>query len=118
MDPLELSPLVTSRRPRDDVIKRKETKRWKVYRLSGLFMTTVGGLLLMIRVVLDGKVSFYGTLLKLIALLLTGINFAFDPSLSWDARVSYGGPKLFGIITTAISLVGIIMNNDDFYDSL
>lgn len=118
MDPLELSPLVTSRRPRDDVRKRKETNRWKVYRLSGLVMTTIGGLLLMIRVVLDGKVSFYGTLLKLIALLLTGINFAFDPSLSWDARVSYGGPKLFGIITTFISLVGIIMNNDDFYQSL
>ena len=34
-------------------------------------LTSIGGLILMIRVLLDGKVSFYGTLFKLIALLFT-----------------------------------------------
>jgi hypothetical protein len=120
MEPLEIAPLINTdkrRRPRKD-LKVKQEARWKRYRLFGLLLTSTGGLILMIRVLLDGKVSFYGTLLRLIALLFTGINFAFDPTLTWDARLSYGGPKLFGIITTFVSLMGVVLNDSDFYKNI
>lgn len=117
---MELSPLISNdkrRRPREDIPKKK-VDRWKLYRFSGLLLTTLGGLVLVIRVLLDGKVSFYGTLLKTLAFVLTGLIFAFDPELSWDARLSYGAPKLFGLITSVITLVGIIINDDEFYSNL
>lgn len=120
MEPLEIAPLINTdkrRRPREDIKKRKESM-WRYIRFLGLLLTSTGGLILMVRVLLDGKVSFYGTLLKLIALLFTGLNFAFDPTLTWDARISYGGPKLFGFITTFVSLMGVIINDSDFYKNI
>lgn len=120
MDSLEIAPLINTdkrRRPREDINKKKQTT-WKYYRFFGLLLTSTGGLILMIRVLLDGKVSFYGTLFKLTSLLITGLNFAFDPTLTWDARLSYGGPKLFGFVTTFVSLIGIIINDSGFYKHL
>ena len=120
MDSLEIVPLINTdkrRRPREDIKKKKQTT-WKYYRFFGLILTSTGGLILMIRVLLDGKVSFYGTLFKLASLLFTGLNFAFDPTLTWDARLSYGGPKLFGFITTFVSLMGVILNDSEFYKNL
>jgi len=119
MNSLEIAPLINTakRRPREDIKKRKETT-WKYRRFLGLLLTSIGGLILMIRVLLDGKVSFYGTLFKLTSLVFTGLNFAFDPTLTWDARLSYGGPKLFGFITTFVSLMGVIINDSEFYKHL
>ena len=120
METLEIAPLINTdkrRRPREDIKKRKETT-WKYIRFLGLLLTSIGGLILMIRVLLDGKVSFYGTLFKLIALLFTGLNFTFDPTLTWDARISYGGPKLFGFITTFVTLMGVILNDSEFYKNI
>jgi hypothetical protein len=111
---------LVGRRPRGDVKqkteKQKTEKLWKFMRSFGLFLTFAGGALLTIRVFIDGRVSFYGTLFKLLSMVWTFANFACDPSLSRDARVSYGAPKAFGAFTTLFSLIGIIANDyDGFY---
>ena len=109
---------LVGRTPRIDIktVNQKTEKRWKFIRSFGLFLTFAGGALLTIRVFIDGRVSFYGTLFKLMSMVWTFANFACDPSLSRDARVSYGAPKAFGAITTLVSLIGIIANDyDGFY---
>lgn len=96
--------------------EKEKNFKWK--RFFGLAITFIAGILMTIRVVIDGKVSFYGVLVSLISKMVAVIIFAFDPLLEWDAKVSYGLPKLFGIITGIITIVGIIINDSEFYRNL
>ncbi len=122
MDPLEIAPLIKAdekRRPRKGIPKVKKEYKWKAYRLGGLSLTLLAGLLRVIRVLIDGRVSFYATVLKLLSLVLTGITIALDPGIeTWDAKFSYASPKLFGFITSVITLIGIIVNDETFYNKI
>ena len=122
MDPLEIAPLLNSdekRRPRKGIPKIKKEDKWKAYRFGGLSLTLLAGLLRVIRVLIDGRVSFYATVFKLLSLVLTGLTIAFDPGIeTWDAKFSYASPKLFGFITSIITLIGIIVNDETFYNKI
>ena len=95
--------------------KSEKERDFKLKRYLGLFLTFLSGVILTVRVVIDGRVSFYGVVLGLISKLVVGANFALDPSLEWDAKISYGVPKLFGITTGIITIIGIVINDSDFY---
>lgn len=92
--------------------------RYRYYRFLGLFFTFLAGGLMGIRVLQDGKVSFYGTVFKTFNFVVQTVIFSCDPLLTNDAKISYGIPKLFGFTMSLISLVGIILNDDNFYRNL
>ena len=114
----ERTSLMIDREPRfraNAKSKSQKERDFKWKRYLGLFLTFLSGVLLTVRVVIDGRVSFYGVAVGLISKLVVGANFALDPSLEWDAKVSYGVPKLFGITTGIITIIGIVINDSDFY---
>lgn len=107
-----MDPLIREPRFKTDEEKEKDFK-WK--RRLGLFLTFITGILMTIRVLIDGKVSFYGVLLGLISKIVVGANYAFDPSLQLEQKISYGIPKIFSTITSIITIIGIIINDSEFY---
>lgn len=92
--------------------------KYEWYRFGGLVITAIAGIIAGIRVLIDGRVSFYGTVLRILAFLTTGMIYAFDPDLTLKAKASYGAPKIFSIVMAIITVIGIIVNDNEFYKSL
>ena len=103
---------------RKQEIKLLLNDKYEWYRFSGLIVTAIAGIINGIRVVIDGKVSFYGTILRILAFVATGLIYLFDPDLSLNAKASYGLPKLFAVFMAVVTLIGIIINDSEFYKSL
>ena len=118
MNNVELSPLI-QRKPRFKDDKLANKRYWNKVRTTGNVISGISGIVIMIRVLIDGKLSFWGTFLKLFSLGLTGAIILFDPHIPKNARRNYSTPKLAGFITTLITLIGIIIADpDNFYKEL
>ena len=84
-------------------------KRGLLLRFIGVMCSGVSALLLSYRANLDGKLSFYGVILKIISFLIMSVIFMCDDRFDRNERCLYSGPKVFGIVMGLIQLVGIIL---------
>jgi len=87
-------------------------KRGLLLRFIGVMCSGVSALLLSYRANLDGKLSFYGVVLKIISFLIMSTIFMCDDRFDKNERCLYSGPKVFGIVMGLIQLVGIILQFD------
>ncbi len=81
-------------------------------RFIGVMCSGVSALLLSYRANLDGKLSFYGVILKIVSFMIMSSIFICDQRFDKNERCLYSAPKIFGIIMGAIQLVGIILQFD------
>ena len=84
-------------------------KRGLILRFIGVLCTGLSSLLLSYRANLDGKLSFYGVILKILSFMIMSSIFMCDQRFDERERYLFGVPKLFGVIMCAIQLVGIIL---------
>ena len=87
-------------------------KRGLLLRFIGVVCSGFSALLLSYRANLDGKLSFYGVILKIVSFIIMSSIFMCDQRFDKHERCLYGAPKVFGIIMSAIQLVGIILQFD------
>lgn len=87
--------------------------RGLVLRFIGLLCTSTSALLLSYRANIDGKLSFWGVILKIISFLIMSFIFVCDHRFSSYERCLYSAPKVFGIVMALIQLVGIILKNEE-----
>ena len=81
-------------------------------RFLGVLCSALSAMLLSYRANVDGKLSFYGIIFKIISFLIMGSIFLLDERFDKSERVLYSFPKLFGLIMCVIQLVGIILQFD------
>lgn len=81
-------------------------------RFVGVMCSGVSALLLSYRANLDGKLSFYGVILKIVSFIIMSSIFMCDQRFDQRERCLYSAPKVFGIIMGIIQLVGIILQFD------
>ena len=86
--------------------------RGLILRFVGVMCSGVSALLLSYRVNLDGKLSFYGVILKIVSFMIMSSIFMCDQRFDKRERCLYSAPKVFGIIMGAIQLAGIILQFD------
>jgi len=87
-------------------------KRGLILRFVGVMCSAVSALLLSYRANLDGKLSFYGVILKIISFMIMSSIFMCDQRFDKNERCLYSAPKVFGIVMGVIQLVGIILQFD------
>lgn len=87
-------------------------KKGLLLRFIGVMCSGVSALLLSYRANLDGKLSFYGVILKIVSFMIMSSIFMCDQRFDKRERYLYSAPKVFGIIMGAIQLVGIILQFD------
>lgn len=87
-------------------------KRGLLLRFIGVMCSGVSALLLSYRANLDGKLSFYGVILKILSFIIMSSIFMCDQRFDKRERCLYSAPKVFGIIMGAIQLIGIILQFD------
>lgn len=85
---------------------------------SGLFIrfvavlfSAVSAVLLSYRANVDGKLSFYGVVLKIISFTIMAAVFLLDERFDRRERLLYSVPKLFGIVMGTVQLVGIVLQD-------
>ena len=81
-------------------------------RFVGVMCSGVSALLLSYRANLDGKLSFYGVILKIISFMIMSSIFICDQRFAKSERYLYSAPKIFGIVMGIIQLIGIILQFD------
>ncbi len=87
-------------------------KRGLLLRFIGVMCSGVSALLLSYRVNLDGKLSFYGVILKIVSFMIMSSIFMCDHRFDKRERCLYSAPKVFGIVMGIIQLIGIILQFD------
>lgn len=87
-------------------------KRGLILRFIGVLCSALSALLLSYRANLDGKLSFYGVILKIVSFMIMSSIFMCDQRFDERERCLFSAPKLFGVIMCAIQLVGIILQFD------
>lgn len=75
---------------------------------AGVLLSAAGSLLISYRVNIDGKMSFYGIIFRIMSFTIMAFIFACDSRFTRHERVMYSLPKLFGIAMAFIQLYGII----------
>lgn len=81
-------------------------------RFIGVLCSGISAILISWRANVDGKLSFYGIILKIVSFgIMFGI-FACDNRFDKHERCLYSTPKVFGIVMAIVQLVGIILQND------
>jgi hypothetical protein len=75
---------------------------------TGVLLSAAGSLLISYRVNIDGKMSFYGIILRIMSFTIMAFIFACDSRFTAHERVMHSVPKLFGIGMAFIQLYGII----------
>lgn len=78
-------------------------------RFVGVLCTGLSALLMSYRANLDGKLSFYGVILKILSFVIMSVIFTCDDRFDQRERCLYSAPKVFGIAMGIIQLVGIIL---------
>lgn len=87
-------------------------KKGLLLRFIGVMCSGISALLMSYRANLDGKLSFYGVILKIVSFVIMSSIFICDHRFDRNERCLYSGPKVFGIVMGAIQLVGIILQFD------
>lgn len=88
-------------------------KRGLVLRFVGVLCSGASALLISYRANLDGKLSFYGIILKIVSFLIMFCIFVFDDRFDKNERCLFSVPKLFGIIMAGIQLYGIVVQSSN-----
>ena len=86
--------------------------RGLLLRFVGVMCSGISALLLSYRANLDGKLSFYGVILKIVSFMIMSSIFICDQRFDKSERCLYSAPKIFGIIMGGIQLIGIILQFD------
>ena len=84
-------------------------KKGLLLRFIGVMCSGLSALLLSYRANLDGKLSFYGVILKIISFIIMSSIFVCDKRFDKHERCLYSAPKIFGIVMGIIQLIGIIL---------
>ena len=86
--------------------------RWGLFiRFTAVMFSAISALLLSYRANIDGKMSFYGVILKVVSFTIMAVVFLFDERFDRRERLLYSVPKLFGIVMGCIQLVGIVLQD-------
>lgn len=88
------------------------SRKGLLYRFFGVMCSALSALLLSYRANLDGKLSFYGVILKILSFIIMSSIFMCDKRFDRDERCLYSAPKIFGIVMGCIQLTGIILQFD------
>ena len=83
-------------------------KRGLTLRFVGVLLSAGASLLMSYRVNVDGKMSFYGIILRIISFTIMACIFACDNRFTSHERCLYSVPKIFGIVMAGIQLFGIV----------
>ena len=86
--------------------------RGLMVRFVGVLCSALSAILLSYRANIDGKLSFYGIILKIISFSIIGFIFILDERFDKRERILYSSPKIFGLGMCIIQLVGIILQFD------
>ena len=93
----------------------EKSEHYAYYRLVGLMLQACGGILLAWRSLIDGRVSLYGMVFKILSFVVTALTIFCDPQLTKSAKFSYGIPKLFGLGISLFTFAGIVRNHVDVH---
>ena len=74
----------------------------------GVFLSALGSLLISYRVNVDGKLSFYGIIFRIISFGIMSCIFACDNRFTIHERWLYSVPKIFAVAMAMIQLYGVI----------
>jgi hypothetical protein len=88
-------------------------KKGLLLRFVGVLCTGVSALLFSYRANYDGKLSFYGVILKIISFVIMSFSFVCDTRFTSHERCLYSAPKAFGIIMGLLQLYGIVSQNEE-----
>ena len=80
-----------------------------ILRFIGVLCSAISSILLSYRANIDGKLSFYGIILKINSFIIMGSIFILDNRFDRRERFLYSAPKIFGLVMCVIQLIGIIL---------
>ena len=87
-------------------------RRGLILRFVGVMCSGVSAVFISYRANMDGKLSFYGIILKIVSFMIMSFIFMCDQRFDKKERCLYSAPKIFGIVMAVIQLVGIVLQFD------
>ena len=90
--------------------RKQRSKGGLCLRFAGVLCTAVSSLLLAWRANVDGKLSFYGILLRILSFVIMSFIFIVDDRFDLTERCLYSAPKVLGMVMAGVQLYGIVAN--------